>query len=102
MKKVIAVIALTIISVGALTLNARPRALRQVVIYAEMDCAKCEKKIVENVSFEKGVVDLKTVLADKTVTIVYDAAKTDTTMLAKSIRKLGYAAKVLSDKQKTK
>ena len=78
----------------------KPKTCREVVFVTTMHCAKCEKKIVENVSFEKGVEDLTSNLEDKTVTIVYDTAKTDTLKLADSIRDLGYQAKVVSDKEK--
>ena len=42
----------------------------------EMHCTGCEKKIKENIRFEKGVKSIKTNLEDKTVTIEYDADKT--------------------------
>ncbi len=42
----------------------------------EMHCNNCEKKIKENIRFEKGIKSIKTNLKDKTVTIEYDADKT--------------------------
>ena len=42
----------------------------------QMHCANCEKKIKENIRFEKGIKSIKTNLNDKTVTIEYDADKT--------------------------
>ena len=38
----------------------------------EMHCNNCEKKIKENIRFEKGIKSIKTNLKDKTVTIEYD------------------------------
>lgn len=35
----------------------------------QMHCANCEKKIKENIRFEKGIKSIKTNLQDKTVTI---------------------------------
>lgn len=101
-KSLFAVIA-AMLCVSMFSVSAKQtRQLREVVFVTTMDCPRCEKKIMENVSFEKGVVDLKTVLADKTVTIVYDAAKTDTLKLGNSIRELGYGARAVSDKEKSK
>ena len=41
-----------------------------------MHCANCESKIKNNIRFEKGIKEIETNLADKTVTIKYDADKT--------------------------
>lgn len=78
---------------------AAPKAVKKQVTYVTtLHCKNCAKKIEENVSFEKGVKDLKTNVDDKTVTIVYDIAKTDTLKLGNAIRKLGYEAKVIEFK----
>ena len=42
----------------------------------QMHCANCESKIKNNIRFEKGIKEIETNLADKTVTIKYDADKT--------------------------
>ena len=43
----------------------------------QMHCANCEKKIKDNIRFEKGIKSIKTNLEDKTITIEYDADKTN-------------------------
>ena len=47
-----------------------------LTVNPEMHCANCEKKIKDNIRFEKGVKSIKTNIEDKTVTIEYDADKT--------------------------
>jgi len=69
--------------------------LKKVVYVTSLDCENCAKKIRENVSFEKGVKDLKVDVPTKRVTISFDSVKTDTASLRKSINKLGYSAKVV-------
>lgn len=104
MKKIIitlAVAAATLLAVPA-TLNAtvasvpgieKKAAKTETVTYkTSMHCAKCEKKICDNVAFESGVKNLKTNLDQKTVTVTYDPAKTDKEKIAKAIKKLGYTA----------
>lgn len=71
--------------------------LRKVVFKTTIECRNCVKKVEENVSFEKGVKDLKVDLSDGSVTIVYNPAKTDTIRLGDAIRKLGYGAQVVED-----
>ena len=66
-----------------------------VLLNCDLHCQGCCDKIMKNIAFEKGVKDVSVDLPNQTVKIVFDEAKTDTTTLAKAIRKLGYDAKVI-------
>ena len=80
----------------AFATSAKPKTVKRTVVYGStVDCKNCERKVMENISFEKGVKDVAVDLSKQTVTVVFDEAKTDTTTLAKAIRKLGYDAKVI-------
>lgn len=59
----------------------------------EMHCTGCEKKIKENIRFEKGIKSIKTNLEDKTVTIEYDAEKTNVPAIIEGFKKIKYEAK---------
>ena len=59
----------------------------------EMHCNNCEKKIKENIRFEKGIKSIKTNLKDKTVTIEYDADKTTIDNIIKGFKKLSMRPK---------
>ena len=61
-----------------------------VVFNVNMHCKNCVAKVTDNISFLKGVEDLKVSLEDKQVTITYNTAKTDEATLQKAIEKLGY------------
>lgn len=63
-----------------------------VTFKVSMHCKNCVAKITDNISFLKGVEDLKVSLDQKTVTITYNPAKTDEATLQKAIEKLGYSA----------
>jgi len=78
--------------------SATPKNTKTVVYASDVECKNCEKKVMENVAFEKGVKNLSVDLAKHTVTVVFDETKTDTLALAKAIRKLGFEAKVSSYK----
>ena len=94
MKK-LAIFACTLALVAVAT-SSNPKTVKRTVVYAStVECKNCEKKVMENISFEKGVKDVSVDLSDQSVKIVFDEAKTDTTTLAKAIRKLGYGAKVV-------
>jgi len=80
------------------TFAAVKQEKKLVCFQTDMHCEKCALKIKENISFEKGVKDLKTDVKSKTVSIVFDPAKTDTLTLGNAIRKLGYSAEVIEIK----
>lgn len=73
-----------------------PKGHRRTVVFsATIHCKGCQEKVMGNIPFEKGVKDVSVDLPQKTIMIVFDEAKTDTLTLAKSIRKLGYGARVI-------
>lgn len=58
----------------------------------EMHCTGCEKKIKDNIRFEKGVKSITTNLDDKTITIEYDADKTNVQNIINGFKKIKYEA----------
>ena len=58
----------------------------------EMHCNSCENRIKEGLKFEKGVKDIKTDLETKTVTIEYDADKTNVENIVAAFAKINYKA----------
>ena len=94
MKKL--AILLSALSLFVALTAGKPQIVKRTVVYAsDVECKNCEKKVLENISFEKGVKDVKVDLSEQKVTIVFDQAKTDTCTLAKALRKLGYCAEVV-------
>ena len=77
--------------------DSKKKKTQTVSFKTSMHCKNCVKKITDNISFEKGVKDLKVSLDDKLVTISYDPAKTDEAALAKAIEKLGYTVETVRE-----
>jgi Cu2+-exporting ATPase len=67
-----------------------------VVLSCNLHCQGCCDKIMKNIAFEKGVKDLVCDLKGKTVTVTYDAGKTDVPTLLKAFEKIGKPATVVS------
>ena len=65
-----------------------------VVLFCDIHCQACCDKIMKNIAFEKGVKDIVCDLKTKTVTVTYDANKTDIPTLLKAFEKIGKPAKV--------
>lgn len=63
----------------------------------QMHCENCVKKINNNIRFEKGLKDFNTDLETKTVTITYDADKTDVEKLKEGFRKIHYEAEFVKE-----
>ena len=80
------------------------KELRQVVLTPDpiMHCQNCEVKIKEHMRFEKGVKQIETDREHQTVTITYDAKKTNVEALQAAMKKIGRDTKVVSDKPFTK
>ena len=71
------------------------KADKQVVVLScDLHCQGCCDKIMKNIAFEKGVKDIVCDLKTKTVTVTYDANKTDVPTLLKAFDKIGKPAKV--------
>ena len=66
-----------------------------VVLSCDLHCQGCCDKIMKNIAFEKGVKDIVCDLKTKTVTVTYDANKTDIPTLLKAFEKIGKPANIL-------
>ena len=80
-------------SVLCTPLFAKPNK-QTVVLSCNIHCQGCCDKIMKNIAFEKGVKDLQCDLKGKTVTVTYDADKTDIPTLLKAFEKIGKPAAV--------
>ncbi len=59
-----------------------------------INCEKCEKKILNYIPFKSGVKDVKVDLRQKSVDVRYDEKKCSDTKLIKYFKKIDIAAKV--------
>ena len=64
---------------------------------AQMKCENCVRKINNNIRFEKGLKDFHTDLKTKTVTITYDADKTNVEKLKEGFQKFHYEAEFVKE-----
>ena len=98
-------IVLLLLSPFALRLSPvyAAKADKQVVtLSCDLHCQGCCDKIMKNIAFEKGVKDLVCDLKTKTVTVTYDAKKTDVPTLLKAFEKIGKPATVKAPKEPQK
>ena len=65
-----------------------------VVLSVDLHCQACCDKIMKNIAFEKGVKDIVCDLKTKTVTVTYDANKTDVPTLLEAFKKINKPATV--------
>ena len=76
-------------------LSAAKADKQTVVLSVDIHCQGCIDKIMKNIAFEKGVKDIVCDLKTKTVTVTYDANKTDLPTLLKAFDKIKKPAKPL-------
>ena len=81
-----------------LSFAAKPN--KQVVVLAcDIHCQGCCDKIMKHIAFEKGVKDIVCDLKTKTVTVTFDANKTNVPTLLDAFAKIGKPAKVKESPQ---
>ena len=82
-------------------LLAAAKDIQTVVVTTtpQMHCENCEKRIKNNLRFEKGVKKIETNIEKQTVTITYDADKTTVEQLLKGFEKFDYSARVVEDSE---
>jgi len=76
-----------------LGMSAAKADKQTVVLQCDLHCQGCCDKVMKNIAFEKGVKDLVCDLKTKTVTVTYDADKTDLDTLLKAFERIGKPAK---------
>ena len=88
MRKLLVIIAMCLSMISF----AASKDIRTVTFSTKLHCENCVKKVVENVSYLKGVKDLDVSLEKQEIKVSYDAAKTDVPTIVKEINRLGYPA----------
>lgn len=88
MKRILGMMA----AVLMVLLAAAQAKVETATIKTTIQCSMCEKRIMKNIPFEKGVKDLKVNVDNKTVWVQFDASKTSVDKIRAAIAKLGYDA----------
>lgn len=97
MRKVIMTLAIALMGVAA-----QAKDIKTVIFTTQpqMHCASCEKKIKDNLRYEKGVKRIDTSVEQQKVTVKYDADKTSAEKLQKAFKKFGYEARQVKANEK--
>ena len=91
MKKLLLIVSIIFTtSIFSQQLFAQSKGKETATFNVAMSCENCERKIKENIRFEKGVTAIKTDLKTQTVKITYKSDKTNRENLAVALTKLGY------------
>ncbi len=85
-----------------LSLNLFAENIKDAKFSVNMTCEGCKGKIEKTLKAEKGVVKYNTDLATKTVSVSYDADKTNEDNIKNSIAKLGYTVGNAAELKSTK
>ena len=78
---------------------AQKKENKVVCFKSDMDCADCEKTVMDYLKFEKGVKDLKVDHASNTIFVEYKDGKNSDEKLAAAIKKKGYKADKITKKE---
>lgn len=103
MKRNHLITALVLLIFSSVTLSAQEKGkkeLQTVRFETSIDCENCVNTIMKNIPYIKGVKDVKCDLTTKEVTVKYQDGKTTPEVLKRSLEKLGYTAKEVTEKKK--
>lgn len=86
------------------TLTTTAKEIKVVMFSPEprMTCEKCENRIKGNLRFEKGVKKIETDLKNQTITVTYDADKTDLEKLEKAFMKIDFKVTEIKKEEEKK
>jgi len=98
--KLQAILLLTIALLFSGNSMAQQKKNQTIEIQSSVVCGMCEKRVIENMAFEKGVKKIKVDLETKIVTITFNTEKTDKEKLKKALTKIGYDADELAANEK--
>ena len=93
-KYFVALLLLSLFTFHFSPLSAAKADKQVVVLSCDLHCQACCDKIMKNIAFEKGVKDIVCDLKGKTVTVTYDANKTDVPTLQKAFEKINKPATI--------
>jgi len=102
MKKSIQIflLCLAVLLITAKVYGQEPKSDLVTVCYkSSMDCLDCEVTLTNFLKFEKGVKDLKVDWKTNTIKVVYKSGKNSTENLEKGIKKQGYEANPITEKE---
>lgn len=83
-------------------LTASAKDIKTVVLTPtpQMHCANCENKVKTNLKYVKGIKSIKTSVEQQTITVQYDAEKTNIGKIQESLKKANYTTTVKADNKK--
>ncbi|MFA9389262.1 MAG: heavy-metal-associated domain-containing protein [Prolixibacteraceae bacterium] len=102
MKKIILVALIGLFTSTTLSTQALAKTEKEektLTFKVAMDCQNCVNKIQDNISYEKGVKDLKVSLDNNECVIRFGTDQTDPEKIIKAFNKIGYKAEVKTEKK---
>ena len=94
MKTIKIIMLLFICCALAVSAKDKKKNTDEVCFTVSMSCNNCKAKIEKNITWEKGVKDLKINVDNKSVCIVYETRKTTQKKLKEAIEKLDFTCEI--------
>ena len=98
MKQLVVALICAVFTLSTVYAQDAKKKKDTVTFFVEgMECANCQKKVEKNISFEKGVTDMKCDLTTRTVVVTSKPDKPSKTKLASAFKKIGMEAVPVDD-----
>ena len=103
MKKILVIMCCMIFAVSTTFAQEKQKKDKKQTtkfLVESMHCDNCVKSIEKNISFEKGVTDMKCNLETKTIEVTYNTDKTSDDKLIAAFDKINRKASVIKEDKK--
>ncbi len=100
MKNLVYVVSFLLMLLTLSTQAQKKDLIKKVTFEVNLTCHNCEKLMMKNLPYEKGVKDVKVDLEKKEITLLFRDDKNSVAQLQKAIEDLDYTAKVKEEPAK--
>lgn len=105
MKKIISLVVAMVMTLGITQLSAATKQEKTVIettkFSVNINCADCEKKIMNYIPYQKGVESVTIDSRNKVATVVYNSKKASTSSIIKYFKKIDFVASVYTEPRTT-
>ena len=91
MKKIV-FITVTLLLLSGVVFTIQAQQIKVVEIQTSAQCEMCKERLESNLSFEKGIKNVKLDMETKKLSVTYKSSKTDINAVKNTIVGLGYDA----------
>ena len=89
---VLIIIFIELLTIISYSYGQNEDKMKKLEVKTSLQCEMCKERIMNELSFEKGIKDIEVNIEEKTVTVTYNTEKITPEKIRMAISKIGYDA----------